>query len=70
MTPREPFARNYPTPAPTGGDPRLAPGVVLDVGKALEAAGYPELTGMDYVALRDLLSTFVFQAAPAEVTGE
>lgn len=55
--------RAYPLPQPeTGIDPRFTRGLTYDIGKLLEAAGYPPVTaGRDIVELQLALFRFIYE---------
>lgn len=56
-----PAARQYPiNPAPDD-DPRFTRGLALDVAKALQEHGYPEISnGLDFVDLQQALYRFLY----------
>ena len=49
----------YPLPQPAS-DPRFTFGLTYDVKKVLEAAGYPEIGGVDIIALQQALYRFLY----------
>jgi len=54
-------ARAYPIPHPESGeDPRFCFGLGYDIGKVLEAHGFPPVTGRDHVDLMMALFRFVY----------
>jgi hypothetical protein len=57
--------RTYPLPSPGDEDPRFTFGLTSDIGRLLEAAGYPPITGADHVQLQ--LALFRFLYAPEAV---
>lgn len=59
--------RVYPLPCPESGeDPRYTFGLLRDIGKLLEAAGYPPVTaGGDIVELQLALFRFIYDDAQA-----
>jgi hypothetical protein len=59
MTTTAPLARRYPIPAPEADD-RFTFGLFLDVAKALEAHGYPPLSGLDLVDLGQSLYRLLY----------
>jgi hypothetical protein len=52
--------RTYPLPRPDEADPRFTIGLAYDVGRVLEAAGYPPLTGRDIFELQRALYRFLY----------
>lgn len=55
-------ARAYPLPQPKSGqDPRFTFGLALDIAKRIEAAGYPPVSGTDFVELQLALFRFLYQ---------
>ena len=44
-------------------DERFTFGLIADVAAVLQAAGYPEITGVDAVELRQALFTFLYGSA-------
>ena len=62
---RDPVGRNFPvTPPAPGTDPRFTFGLVYDVSERLAAAGYPTLTGLDFVDLEQALFRFLYRGVP------
>lgn len=57
--------RNFPLPRPDS-DPRFTFGLVHDVGKLLEAAGYPAISGVDRVGLQLALFRFLYKPLGTE----
>jgi hypothetical protein len=54
--------RNYPMPLPASGDdPNFNFGLIYDVGKVLEAHGFPPVTGRDHVYLSITLMAFMYR---------
>ncbi|MDP9143413.1 MAG: hypothetical protein M3N43_01730 [Actinomycetota bacterium] len=53
--------RVYPLPNPGGEDGRFNFGLVYDVAGLLHEAGYPVVTGVDMVELRQVLHGFLYQ---------
>lgn len=54
-------ARVYPLPRPED-DPRFTYGLHFDVAAVLEAHGYPQPTGPDFVELGQVLFRFLYAA--------
>jgi hypothetical protein len=52
--------RTYPLPAPES-DPRFTFGLTYRVAKALEAAGYPLIDGVDFIELQQALYRFLYE---------
>lgn len=65
-------ARAYPLPRPeSGDDPRFTFGLMYDVGKVLEAHGFPPVrNGSDHVDLMQALFGFVFASEARPVPDE
>ncbi|MEC3974592.1 hypothetical protein [Amycolatopsis sp. H20-H5] len=59
--------RTYPLPAPDN-DPRFTFGLLLDVADVLARRGYPMVTGLDLVELRQTLFRFLYLADDTEPT--
>ncbi|MFE3499605.1 hypothetical protein [Kitasatospora sp. NPDC059160] len=59
---RLPSAANYPVPTPKDGqDPRFTRGMLFDIARRIEDAGYPPInTGRDLVRLMEALYTFCY----------
>lgn len=54
-------ARNFPVTRPdSGSETGFTFGLTYDIGKRLEAAGYPPLTGADHVELMQALFRFLY----------
>lgn len=49
----------YPLPAPAA-DPRFTFGLVFDVAKLIEDAGYPPIKGVDVIGLQQALYRFLY----------
>jgi hypothetical protein len=64
--------RAYPLPRPeSGDDPRFSFGLMYDVGKVLEAHGFPPVrNGSDHVDLMTALFGFVFASEARPVPAE
>ena len=58
--PDKPHERNYPLPRPDD-DPSFNFGLIYDVGKVLEAHGFPPMTSRDHVYLSVALMTFMYR---------
>jgi hypothetical protein len=59
--------RAYPLPRPEGDDPRFNFGLLHEVAKVIEDAGYPPLTnGTDLVDLRGVLFGFLYSKETAD----
>lgn len=64
-------ARAYPLPQDGNDDPRFCFGLVHDVGKVLEAHGFPPVkNGTDAVDLMAALFRFVYATEGRPVPGE
>ncbi|MEY9909746.1 hypothetical protein ABIA35_005989 [Catenulispora sp. MAP12-49] len=65
-------ARAYPLPRPeSDGDPRFSFGLMYDVGKVLEAHGFPPVrNGSDHVDLMTALFGFVYASEARPVPAE
>ncbi|WP_035797982.1 hypothetical protein [Kitasatospora mediocidica] len=51
----------YPVPQPDHNDPRFSNGLLLDVARRIEAAGFPPITtGRDLVRLMEALYAFCY----------
>ena len=60
--------RTYPLPRPEGEDPRFTVGLAYDVGRVLETAGYPPLTGRDIFELQRALFAFLYAPESGEAS--
>ncbi|GAA5010465.1 hypothetical protein [Kitasatospora paranensis] len=60
---RLPSAAHYPVPQPeTGEDPRFTRGLLFDVARRIEDAGYPPISaGRDLVRLMEALFAFCYR---------
>ncbi|MFF1871705.1 hypothetical protein [Kitasatospora herbaricolor] len=60
---RLPSAANYPVPQPTSGeDPRFTRGLIFDIARRIEDAGYPPSSaGRDLVRLMEALYAFCYR---------
>ncbi|WP_306317313.1 MULTISPECIES: hypothetical protein [unclassified Streptomyces] len=61
-------AREYPIRPLPGDDPRFTTGLVLDVASVLETQGYPKVTGIDWVDLRQALWGFLYGTRRGEAS--
>ncbi|MFE2728511.1 hypothetical protein [Kitasatospora sp. NPDC059327] len=59
---RLPTAANYPVPTPANGqDPRFTRGLLFDIARRIEDAGFPPITtGHDLVRLMETLYVFCY----------
>ena len=61
--------RTYPLPRPDD-DPRFSFGLTYDVARVIEEAGYPKITGSDFVELQLALFKFLYAPATPETLEE
>lgn len=66
-SPGMPEDRRYPMPAPEN-DPRFTFGLLNDTAEVLKRHGYPKLTGLDLVELRQVLFGFLDRSASPQPT--
>lgn len=57
---RSPAGKVYPIPLP-GDDPRFTIGLLVEVARVIEAAGYPKLDPYDYPELSVALYRFIYK---------